>query len=448
MISLALLAAVSLDAASIAQTSATLNALGPHPFGSPRNQAAAQFVAAKLKEAGLGQTTVEEFVFEGAPGINVVASLQGRTDRLLIIATHHDSKKDAQDVSDRSRSLSLLIEMGRYASRLRPAKTWILASFDGGESRGEGFAHYLEALGKSRSLIDGVVLLDASDLRVSAATPSIIAPACAQGAAFERRGIASRDLVSAALSGVPASLDFSFDDPGISLLTQPFIRAFRTRCDPTAGRATAHGLGVLLVADTSYSKTFLTSDVVMKPADPTLRDQGAVRLGEVAIAAVHGIDNSPAASASSPRSDSWLVVGRSVWPGWLLFLLGLLTLIPGLVAVRADRRRLALRILYSVFFTWALYSEPEVALFAGSLPNLWPPTFGKKFLTLTLLPFGLLVSAGALGLVRGQVTGSWLSVWVWAALVAAFALLYASPSGERKAAAKAKRGKLGGARGR
>ncbi len=113
MISLALLAAVVLDAASIAQTSATLNALGPHPFGSPRNRVAAEFVEAKLKEAGLAQTALEEFVFQGEAGANVVARLQGRTDRLLIIATHHDSGREAQDVSDRSRSLSLLIEMGR-----------------------------------------------------------------------------------------------------------------------------------------------------------------------------------------------------------------------------------------------------------------------------------------------------------------------------------------------
>ena len=121
MILLTLLAAASFDAAAIAQNSATLSALGPHPFGSPRNQAAAQFVAAKLQEAGLGQTKLEEFVFEGSPGTNVVASLPGLSDRLLIIATHHDSKKDGQDVSDRSRSLSLLIEIGRLASLKRPA---------------------------------------------------------------------------------------------------------------------------------------------------------------------------------------------------------------------------------------------------------------------------------------------------------------------------------------
>lgn len=439
LISLALLAAVSFDAAAIAQTSATLNALGPHPFGSPRNQAAAQFVSAKLQEAGLAQTTLEEFVFEGSAGTNVVANLPGRSDRLLIIATHHDSKKDAQDVSGRSRSLSLLIEIGRLASKLRPARTWILASFDGGESKGEGFARYLESLGKSRDLVDGVVVLDASPLRDSAGPPSLIAQACANGVASDRRGIAGRDLVSAAVGGVPASLDVSFDDPGISLLTQPFIRAFRTACDPLTERAMAARIGVIQVADVSFSRSFLAGNADAPPKDPALHDDAAVRLGEVAFAVIQGID---ASTPSVPQSDSWLVVGRSVWPGWLVFLLGLASLVPGLLALRSDGTKLALRAAHAVAFTVALYYEPEVALFAGALPNLLPPKAPKKYLTLALVPFALLLCAGALGFVRGQVTGSWLSVWIWAGLFGSMALLYATPGGGfKKAPAKAKRGK-------
>ncbi len=438
MISLALLAAVSFDAAAIAQTSATLNALGPHPFGSPRNQAAAQFVSAKLQEVGLSQTTLEEFTFEGAAGTNVVANLPGRSDRLLIVAVHHDSKKDAQDVSGRSRSLSLLIEIGRLASKLRPAKTWIIASFDGGESKGEGFAHYLETLGKSRDLVDGVVVIDASPLQETIPEPSLIAQACADGATSFRRAMAGRDLVSAAVSGIPDSLDVAFDDPGINLLTQPFIRAFRTDCDPLAERALAARLGVIQVADVSFTRGFLARNPTAPPKDPALHDNAAVRLGEVAFAAIQGID---ASSPALPQSDSWLVVGRSVWPGWVLFLVGLLTLVPGLVALRADGTRLALRVVHAVVFTVTLYYEPEVALFVGALPNLLPPAVPKKFLTLTLLPAALLVCAGALCFVRGQVTGSWLSVWIWAGLLASVALLYAIPGGGRKAPAKAKRGK-------
>jgi len=438
LISLALLAALTFDASAIAQTSATLNALGPHPFGSPRNQAAAQFVAAKLQEAGLAQTTVEAFTFEGASGTNVVANLAGRSDRLLIIATHHDSKKDATDVSGRSRSLALLIEIGKQASRLRPAKTWILASFDGGESSGEGFAHYLETLGKSRDLVDGVVVLDASPLRDAATEPSLIAPACPSGMASGGRGIAGRDLVSAAVSAVPSSIDIAFDDPGISLLTQPFIRAFRTACVPLAARAIASRLGVVQVADASFTRSVLSRGAMAPPRDPALHDNEAVRLAEIAFAVIQGID---LWTPALPQSDSWLVVGRSVWPGWLLFLIGILTVVPGLFALRSGGTKLALRVAHGVIFTGALYYEPEVALFCLALPNLLPPSAPKKFLTLALLPFALLVSAGALCFVRGQVTGSWLSLWIWAGLLGSVGLLYLTPGMGKKTPARAKKGR-------
>jgi hypothetical protein len=437
LISLALLAAVTFDAAAIAQTSATLNALGPHPFGSPRNKAAAQFVAAKLEEAGLAQTTVAEFVTGGAPGANVIASLPGRGNRLLIIATHHDSRRDATDVSDRSRSLSLLVEIARHASKLRPARTWILASFDGGESKGEGFTNYLESLGKSRELIDGVVVIDAAPLAASH-NPALIAPSCEGEPPSFRRALAGRDFIAAAVGGVPGNLDVSFDDPGISLLTQPFIRAFRTECDPLAGKAAGAGLGVIQVADTSFSRGFMARNAAAPAGDPALRDDGAVRLGEAAFGAIQGID---AATWPAPQSDSWLVAGRSVLPGWLIFVLGALTLAPGLLALRAESTKLALRALASAIFVVTLYYEPEIALFAGALTNLFPASAPKKAFVLALIPLLLLLSAGALGFVRGQVTGTWLSVWIWAGLLLSMALMVALPGGGRKAPARAKRGK-------
>lgn len=432
---------MTFDAALIAQTSATLNALGPHPFGSPRNQAAAQFVAAKLQEAGLSQTVVEEFVSEGAPGSNVVARIPGRSDRLLIVATHHDSAKDAQDVTDRARSLSLLIEIGRAASKTQPSKTktWILASFDGGESAGEGLAHFLETLGKSRALVDGVVLLDASRQGVSSAAPALIVPACT-GPDGMGRGLAGRDMVAAALAGIPPATEFSFDDPGINLLTQPFIRTFKTSCTGNAAAALAAQLGVIEVSETSYSGGFTNRAAgEAKGKETQAQDDAAVRLADVAYAAVLGID---AAAPSIRQSDSWLVVGRTVWPGWLVFLVGGATLIPGLLALRSDRSRLMFRAAHALLFVFVLYTEPEVALFAFLLPNLLPPSLSGKFLGPTLLPLILLIAAGGLGVARGQVTGSWLSLWVWLATAVALVLLYLSMAARgKKSPAKAKRGK-------
>ncbi|MEO8361451.1 MAG: M28 family peptidase [Vicinamibacteria bacterium] len=441
MIFLALLAAASLDAATLVQDSATLQALGPHPFGSPRNQAAAQFVAAKLKDAGLAQTVVEDFVFDGAPGTNVYASIQGRTDRLLILATHHDTSKSRDDMSSRSRSLALLIEIARQTAALRPQKTWILASFDGGDSSGEGLAHYLESLGKSRSQVDGMVVFDVTSPAGTEAAPAFIAPACSNSSSPDKREMAGYDTLSAALGGPPRSMDLVFDDPGISIVTQPFIRAFKMDCDPTAARALGAGIGVVQIGDESYSKHFISARATAAKRETLTRDTEAARVGDLALATLQGLD---ASVPASPQSDSWMVAGRTVVPGWLIFVAGLVALVPGLVVLRAQKMALGFRVAYSLIFGFVLYSEPEVAIFVGLLPSLFPPGASKKLLTLTFLPLAVLIFAGLFGLARNQVTGSWLSIWDWAGLILAFGLLYATPGGSkpgRRAPAKAKRSK-------
>jgi hypothetical protein len=201
----------------------------------------------------------------------------------------------------------------------------------------------------------------------------------------------------------------------------------------------AAGLGLIQVAEVSFSRGFLARNAAAASKDQALRDNAAARLGEVAFGVIQAVD---ASAPTLPQSDSWLVVGRSVWPGWLLFLLGLLTLAPGLIALRSGGARLAMRVVHAGIFTTVLYYEPEVALFVGALPNLLPPSASRKLLAPALLPFGLLLCAGALTFVRGQVTGSWLPVWIWAALAASVAILYATPGGgSKKAPAKPKRGK-------
>lgn len=394
-------------------------------------------MAAKLKDVGLGQISLDTFQAGDREGANVVARLPGRSDRLLIIATHHDSPEEDPDGSSRSRSLSLLIETGRQAALLQPNKTWILASFDGGASKGEGFAHYLNSLGESRRLVDGVVLIEAAAADDPTNSPTLIAPACAGEGPEPGRRIAGRDLVAAALAAVPESASVSFDDPGISLLTQPFIRAFRTVCAPGAERALADGLGVIQISDSSYSRSFLADNAVAHP-EPPAQDEGAARLGAVALSVIQGVD---ATTPFPPPSDSWLVVGRSVWPGWAVFGLGLLTLVPGLAALRAQRPRLLVRAGYSALFTVVLFFEPELAVFAMGLPNLVTPWASRIVLTLTFVPLGLLSTAGLVGLIRGSVIGSWLSIWLWLGLLACVALLYAAAGSGRKSGTRSKRGK-------
>ena len=194
---------------------------------------------------------------------------------------------------------------------------------------------------------------------------------------------------------------------------------------------------MILVSDTPFSRRFISgSDIA--PSEPPTSDEGAARLGSVALAALQGLD---ASTPARPQSDSWLVVGQSVWPGWLVFLLGLATLVPALVSLRSQGLRLWVRTSYSALFTVILFFEPEIALFSLGIPNLVPPSASRKVLVASLAPFALLASAGMVEFFRGQVTGSWLSIWLWLGLLCCLTLLLAASRPGRKSGSRGKRGR-------
>ena len=70
---LGLLLAASIDGEAALRHASALAALGPHPWGSPRNQAAAAYVAAQLRAAGLDEVGSQDFERHGVRGANVVA---------------------------------------------------------------------------------------------------------------------------------------------------------------------------------------------------------------------------------------------------------------------------------------------------------------------------------------------------------------------------------------
>ena len=79
---LGLLLAASIDGEAALRHASALAALGPHPWGSPRNQAAAAYVAAQLREAGLDEVELQAFERHGIRGTNVVATLPGARRRV------------------------------------------------------------------------------------------------------------------------------------------------------------------------------------------------------------------------------------------------------------------------------------------------------------------------------------------------------------------------------
>ena len=75
---LAFLLAAQVDGQAALRHASALASLGPHPWGSPRSRAAAEYVAAQFRTAGLADVRLEDFESHGVRGANVVGVLRGR----------------------------------------------------------------------------------------------------------------------------------------------------------------------------------------------------------------------------------------------------------------------------------------------------------------------------------------------------------------------------------
>ena len=105
---LGLLLAASIDGEAALRHASALAALGPHPWGSPRNQAAATYVAAQLREAGLDEVELQAFERHGVRGTNVVATLRAPGDEFVVIGAHHDTAPEAPGAYDDGGGVGIL----------------------------------------------------------------------------------------------------------------------------------------------------------------------------------------------------------------------------------------------------------------------------------------------------------------------------------------------------
>src|SRR6185503_16199949 len=138
-----------------------LAALGPHAFGSPRARAAAEYVAAELRSAGLQDVKLQPFESDSLKGQNVIGVLRGPGSEFVVLSAHHDSSPDAPGAYDDGGGVGVLIEVARaLAQRKDRARTFVFASFDGEESESQTKTHaagsraYVQSLGaEARQLV-------------------------------------------------------------------------------------------------------------------------------------------------------------------------------------------------------------------------------------------------------------------------------------------------------
>lgn len=135
-------------AKAMAETEA-LSKIVPREAGGGGARRASVMLDGKLKLLGL-KTTIDTFSEETPNGKmffnNVLARIPGKTQRLIVLASHFDAKsgisKDFQGANDSGSSSGVLLELARVLKKRAPFETEFLIAFlDGEECRTEYGPH-------------------------------------------------------------------------------------------------------------------------------------------------------------------------------------------------------------------------------------------------------------------------------------------------------------------
>ncbi len=428
---LAVLLAASIDGEAALRHASALAALGPHPWGSPRNHAAAEYVAAQLRDAGLTEVRLQEFESQGIRGTNVIGVLRAPDPELMVVGAHHDTAPEAPGAYDDGGGVGVLIEAARaWAREPSRTRTFVFASFDGeeawstGKTTTAGSRAYIKDLGtEARRVVAALVIemcgwkggtpvlhpLAYADPRRPGA--SVITPAWLLRASHE----------GAAAAGAPLGLG----DPLIPWLYQPLVRTFRAQLYGDDLSFLQAGLPAVFVSDSSFAAYYPwyheAGDTADKIEAPALARMGASVLG-----VLRALDRAPAGPAVEPH---WfLAFGRVVGLTTLLAV-GLVSLLPGLrLGLSNGGAALFARLLQAALFGLLLWRHPVPALWIFLLPNLLLPFGARRWATaVALLPFLALVGVGAVAWSRGFARGVWLDPWEIAILLLGLALAFVRP---------------------
>ncbi len=409
------LLAASVDGAAALRHASALASLGPHAWGSPRNEAAALYVASQLGAAGLGEVELVRFERGGIQGTNVVATLRAPGEEFLLVAAHHDAAPGSPGAYDDGGGVGILIELARVlAHEASRTRTIVFASFDGEESwaTGKGTTAgsraYMEALGpRARSLV-AAFAIEMSGWRRG--TPLIHPIAYADPTGKARYVVAPGWLVRAALQASQQSAaPLGVGDPYLSWLYQPAVRTFRARLYGDDISVLQAGRPALFASDSSFTAFYPNYH---KPADtPEQLDATALaRMGTGVLGIVRALERVPPGQDEEPQ---WFAAFGQVI-GWPL-LLGIagVSLLPVLAAgVSAGGASFALRLLQAVLFGLLVWREPVPILWVFLLPNLLAPLRRRFLIALvSLTPFLALVALGTAAWWRGAVSGVFFAPW-------------------------------------
>jgi hypothetical protein len=405
-----------------------LAALGPHPWGSTLNAAAAQYVASQFRDAGLSEVRLQPFESNGIAGANVIGTLRAPGPELVVIGAHHDTVPDAPGAYDDGGGVGVLIETARVlAGRAQRPRTIMFASWDGEEAFSQtkaqttGSRAFVKALGDQRQHLIGAVAIEMSGW--SKGTPCLHPLAYPDPYRPGRYVIAPAWMVETALAaGKGGGGSTCLGDPQLSWIYQPAVRLFRARLYGDDLSFTQAGLPALMVSDSTFSSFYPWYHQRGDTGDK-INAQALGKMGQLVLDVTDALSAAPRPANREPH---WFAAGGRVFASKALYLAGALTLLPALVgAYLRGGIALYLRLAYSALFALLLWRHPVPTLWALAVPNLFF-TLSRRWWTtlLSALPLAALLTAGAFAYWRGAVAGSWLQSWELGAALLALPLAW------------------------
>ncbi|PYQ23318.1 MAG: hypothetical protein DMF81_09260 [Acidobacteria bacterium] len=433
----ALLLAAAFDGEAALRHASALAALGPHPWGSPRAGAAAQYVAAQLRAAGLADVRFQDFDTAGVHGVNVVGRLGEPGGEFVVIGAHHDTAPGAPGAYDDGGGVGVVIEAARVLARGRGRRrALVFVSWDGEEAWSTGRATttgsraFIKLLGAAAR--DLVAAVDVEMCGWKGGTPVVHPVPYADPLQPGRYRVVPGWLVSSAQRGARAAgAHLGLGDPHLAWLYQPAARSFRVRFYGDDLSFIQAGLPALFLSDSSFTAFY---PWYHQPTDTAERIDASslARMGEAVLAVAHELDQGKRGPATEPDWFAALGVVMS-WP--VLAVLAIASLLPGLAAASsAGGGAFGLRLFQAALFGVFFWRHPVPALWVFLLPNLRGALSGKRSAAaIAVMPALALAALGGAAWLRGFVSGMWMEGWELAVAAFGFALAWAPAQPARTA---------------
>jgi hypothetical protein len=396
-----------------------LASLGPHPAGSPRSRAAAEYVAAGFRTAGLGEVRLTGFDVEGGQGTNVIGVLRAPGPEFVVLSAHHDTAPSAPGALDDGGGVGVLIEVARvlHQNQERP-RTVVFASFDAEELGMQGSRAYVASLGPQARNIVAALAIELCGWK--GGTACLHTLAYPNPRSPRDTTIAPAWLVRTILAGARGSGgDLRLGDPLLSWLYQPAVRSLRLRFGADDAPFLQAGIPAAFVSDSSFSAFYPSYHASTDMADK-LDQASLARMGQVVLGAAGALAR---VAPGVPTEPNWFVAFGGVIGPWPLAWVAILCVCLVLYQARGTGAiGLLVRLVQAGLFAFLAFGQPVPTLWILALPVVLALA-GRFWLTaLGVLPALSLLALIGGGWARGIIRGTWLSPWEIALLVLALTL--------------------------